>query len=112
MNNSKSNSHEDKGQKFDDGKPITGEVLEGFSSALQAVALVGSFGAEKYGKNSWRHVENGITRYLNAEYRHKLQRATGEKYDRESGLPHAAHEAWNALARLELILSSDILHGQ
>jgi hypothetical protein len=34
--------------------------------------------------------------------RHLLAQAAGEINDPESGLPHAAHAAWNALAVLEL----------
>ena len=35
-----------------------------------------------------------------------LAEASGHVQDDESGLQHAAHAAWNALARLELMLSA------
>jgi hypothetical protein len=34
--------------------------------------------------------------------RHELAIARGELIDPETGYPHLAHIAWNALARLEL----------
>lgn len=37
-------------------------------------------------------------------YRHLLAEAQGEAMDSDTGLRHAAHAAWNALARLDLML--------
>jgi hypothetical protein len=48
-------------------------------------------------------VERGIDRYTDAMLRHALAEGI-EEFDTESGLKHAAHTAWNALARLELML--------
>jgi len=95
------NPHEP-GAKLDAGKPLAG-ILMDFSLALRAVVDVGTFGARKYSRGGWQHVEDGITRYTDALWRHLLDEGC-EQYDRESGLLHAAHLAWNALARLELIL--------
>jgi hypothetical protein len=92
------------GAKLDNGKVRPALVLDGFSKALLAVSEVGTFGARKYTDNGWKTVPNGIERYKEAKYRHQLQEATGEMYDPESGILHAAHEAWNALARLEFLL--------
>lgn len=92
------------GAKLDAGKPRCALVLGGFSRALEQVALVGTFGAAKYTDNGWRTVPNGQERYSDALYRHLLQEAQGQDSDPDSGLLHAAHTAWNALARLELIL--------
>ena len=49
-------------------------------------------------------VPDGVNRYTDALARHLLAEAIGEKVDPESGLYHAAHAAWNALARLDLML--------
>lgn len=92
------------GAKLDGGKIRAGLVLGGFSRALEQVARVGTFGAAKYTDNGWRSVPNGQERYSDALYRHLLQEAQGQDCDPDSGLLHAAHTAWNALARLELIL--------
>ena len=90
--------------KHDAGKPKAGLVLGGFARSLQAVAEVGTFGAEKYSPEGWLTVPDGWTRYTDALYRHLLSEAAGEMLDKESGLRHAAHAAWNALARLDLEL--------
>lgn len=93
------------GVKLDHGKPRAGLVLGGFSRALLAVADVGTFGAQKYTPHGWLSVPHGIERYTDAMVRHQLAEASGEQTDSESGLSHAAHAAWNALARLELLLA-------
>jgi hypothetical protein len=92
------------GAKLDAGKNRCALVIGGFSSALWQVSRVGTFGAAKYTPNGWKEVEGGIDRYTDAMARHLLAEAMGEELDSESGLLHAAHAAWNALARLELIL--------
>ena len=92
------------GTKLDAGKPRAGLVLGDFSRALMAVAQVGTFGAEKYSPSGWLAVPDAIERYTDAMYRHLLYEAQGEADDPDSGLAHAAHAAWNALARLELAL--------
>jgi hypothetical protein len=91
------------GAKLDAGKIRPGLVLGGFSRALQAVSAVGTYGARKYSPNGWRTVPGGVERYTDAMVRHLLEEADASD-DEESGLPHAAHVAWNALARLELML--------
>lgn len=93
----------DPGAKLDSGKPRLDLVLDGFSRALLAVGEVGTYGAQKYTDNGWLYVRDGINRYKGAEYRHMLAE-NQESYDEESKLLHAAHGAWNALARLELII--------
>jgi hypothetical protein len=93
------------GAKLDAGKPRAGLVLGGFSRALVAVSEVGTFGAAKYTPNGWRSVPSGVERYTDALWRHVLLEHQGLETDGDSQLLHAAHAAWNALARLELILS-------
>ena len=91
------------GAKLDAGKPRADLVLDGFSLALTEVAKVSAYGAAKYSEGGWQHVDNGERRYRAAGDRHRLQRALSA-LDAESGLLHAAHEAWNRLAELELYL--------
>lgn len=91
------------GSKLDAGKPRPALVLGGFANALDAVTAVGTFGAKKYTDNGWRTVPNGIERYTEAMLRHWLKEVKGELHDPETELLHAAHLAWNALARLELM---------
>jgi len=94
--------------KFDNNKPIAGILFEDFPNALSAVVDIGTFGANKYKRNSWLTVPNAEQRYKDAMIRHQLAIGRGELYDPESGLLHAAHFAWNALAILELYLRSSI----
>lgn len=92
------------GAKLDAGKPLAALVLGDFARALLAVSEVGTFGARKYTASGWIEVPDGIQRYDNALMRHWLRERAGETHDQDSGLLHAAHLAWNALARLELML--------
>lgn len=92
------------GAKLDHGKNRLGLVMGGFSRALQAVGEVGTYGATKYSDNGWMQVPDGVDRYTDAMYRHLMKEAAGEQLDKDTELLHAAHAAWNALARLELML--------
>lgn len=93
------------GAKLDAGKaPIRRGLLEYFPRACIAVANVSAFGASKYMWNGWEAVNDGATRYGDAGARHVVKAVIEGPLDTDSGLLHAAHEAWNALARLELIL--------
>ena len=92
------------GAKLDAGKNRLGLVLCGFSRALQEVGKVGTYGANKYTDNGWVSVPDGVPRYTDAMLRHLMREATGEVCDPDTGLHHAAHTAWNALARLDLAL--------
>lgn len=98
-------SPNDPGAKLDNGKVRAG-VLADFSLALAEVAKVGTFGANKYTRGGWQTVPNGIERYDDAKWRHLLK-MRHERIDPDSGLMHRAHEAWNALAVLELELRGE-----
>lgn len=104
-------SPHESGAKLDAGKPRVGLVLLGFPHALMEVAKVGTFGAGKYTDNGWKDVPNGQQRYTDAMLRHLLKEAQGEVFDNETGIAHAAHAAWNALARLELELTQLEVHA-
>lgn len=92
------------GAKLDAGKNRLGLVLGDFALALEQVGRVGTYGASKYTAHGWLTVPNGTDRYTDAMYRHLLREASGETVDFDTGLHHAAHAAWNALARLELVI--------
>lgn len=102
---------EEAGKKYDLGKsPIVQGCLHYFPTALKAVAEVSAYGADKYcvpfSDKNWARVADGANRYMDADGRHLLGEAEEGMYDRESGLLHAAHHAWDALARLQLLLAS------
>ena len=90
------------GAKDDKAKPMAGVLLD-FSRALQAVVDVGTYGAKKYTRTGWATVPEGSQRYTDALVRHLLAMDVDpDGLDKETGLPHLAHVAWNALAVLEL----------
>jgi hypothetical protein len=91
--------------KYDGGKacPFRG-VIRYFPRAVMSVAEVSTFGANKYAWDGWEGVDDGLARYSDAMVRHLLKEGAGEEVDSDSGLLHAAHLAWGALARLELLL--------
>lgn len=90
------------GAKLDAGKVRPSLVLGGFARALWEVSKVGTYGATKYTDNGWMEVVDGDKRYDDAKMRHWLKEKMGEKCDKDTNLTHLAHEAWNALARLDL----------
>lgn len=94
------------GAKLDAGKVRPSLILGDMARALLAVAEVGTDGAIKYSDGGWQHVSNGIKRYIDAKDRHRLHGAM-ERRDPTTGHLHLAHEAWNALAALELMLREE-----
>lgn len=98
-------SAHEKGVKLDKGKPsMFMGFMNYFFRAACAVAEISKLGARKYTWGGWRTVENGYERYTDAMLRHMAEEAQGNLYDPETGMLHAAHAAWGANARLELLL--------
>lgn len=91
------------GIKYDSGKLRLAEMMQDFREPLSAVCRVWEFGADKYEKSNWKYVDNAIDRYTNAMLRH-LMEEEAKPFDDESEILHAAHVAWNALARLYFIM--------
>lgn len=96
----------EKGAKLDCGKNRLSLVLGSFAPALWEVGKVGTFGAEKYTDDGWQSVPNRLQRYEDAMLRHWAKIHMGEEKDQDSGLLHAAHLAWNALAILYATLEN------
>lgn len=93
------------GAKMDSGKaPIMQGVLQYFPRALNAVSMVSLVGAKKYAWKGWESVADGVNRYGDALGRHILAENIEGPVDADTQQLHAAQQAWNALARLELIL--------
>lgn len=84
------------GVKFDEGK-IRYDLIDAYS--LEMLALVYTFGANKYSDNNWRkgfkwgRIFGAISRHIWAFWR-------GENDDPESKLPHLAHAAWGCFTLL------------
>ena len=103
----------DQSIKFDGGKNRL-ELLPPY--ALNALGAVLTYGAEKYGDQSWRRVET--ERYTGALLRHMTAYMDGEFFDEESTLPHLWHVLCNAVFLVELtrkdeqdVLESSMLSG-
>ena len=81
-------------------------VFEGMPNALQALGKCMTWAIEEkgYEELDFLTVPNGPQKYRGAMYRHDQKEILGEEFDDESGLIHATHTAWNAMARLELLL--------
>lgn len=93
-------SMKDSGTKNDEGKPRM-DLLP--MDALLEIAKTLTFGAKQYGDRNW---EKGIDiqRLRAAELRHDAAHEMGQEFDEESGLPHKAHKACDALMELSLYL--------
>lgn len=94
------------GRKDDATKTKAGLVLQDFSLALMAVSALGTFGIQKYGASNWLRVDDAVARYTDAMSRHFLSEGSQE-VDPETGMHHAVAVAWNALARLELMIREE-----
>ena len=91
------------GTKYDNGKLRLAEMIIDFKIPMEELCKVWEFGANKYEKSNWKKLQNPVDRYTNAMLRHLLAEETN-LVDDESKLLHAAHIAFNALARLYFIV--------
>lgn len=82
------------GEKFD-GEKVNMGLLP--LDALETIAQVLEYGAKKYAPDNWKKVPDGYNRYKAALLRHLAAIDRGENVDNESGLPHIAHVACNAI---------------
>ena len=90
------------GLKYDNDKSRMGLVPP---YALESVADVLTFGAQKYAVDNWKHVDNAHERYMDAALRHIIAYQKGEVYDTESNLPHLSH----AICCLMFLLDLDLV---
>lgn len=97
------------GKKYDDGKPKM-HLLP--PKALLEVARVLTFGADKYGEENWRDVENAQKRYASASLRHSFSHLDGEELDQETNYSHLAHAICCLMFKLELELESKSEEGK
>lgn len=99
------------GAKLDAGKPRMTLIYRDMAHALEDVAKVGTFGANKYSDRGWKSVPNAEERYFDALIRHMNKIFDGEITDPDSGLSHYAHLAWNALAISQIVYEEDYVEG-
>lgn len=85
--------------KFDLGKPMW-DLLP--FAEIEDVVKVLTYGANKYKKDGWKTVPNGLPRYIAATMRHISSYMTGEDNDTESTLSHLSHACTNILFMMYL----------
>lgn len=95
----KSTPKPSQGRKFDTAKPDY-TLLPW--DAVEEVVKVLDFGAKKYARDNWKHVEGADTRYLAAAFRHLSAYAQNEAVDAETGISHLAHAACCMLFMISL----------
>lgn len=93
-------------------------VVDGFPRALREVAKVMGWAADAkgYKLHDWVNLPNADTDFPSAGYRHmidnSIMKSEGtnaiDRVDHESNLVHLAHEVFNKLAELELVLTGKI----
>jgi len=85
-------------------------VDTGFPNALLMLGEVMTWAAKNkgYQPNDWKDIPNPQMSLLGAASRHRNKRLKGEEFDDESGLPHLAHEAFNVMAQLELLITDKL----
>lgn len=88
------------------GKVRMDLVMQDMPRAIEALARVMTWalGEKGYKESDWLHVPDAINKYSGGMHRHDNKEKRGQEFDDESGLEHAIHTAWNAMARVELIL--------
>lgn len=96
------------GKKYDAGKaPVFRGFIQYFPRAIKSVSMVSAFGAKKYNvayeEVSYQKVDEGYGRYSDADARHLIEECINP-VDADSELEHAQMHAWNAMARLEMLL--------
>ena len=98
------NPQSDVGRKFDGGKLEYGLLPP---KALEATVDVLTFGAQKYERDNWKHVDDSKRRYFDALQRHMWAWKQGEQLDPESGKHHLAH----ALCCLMFLYEHDTIYS-
>src|SRR5262245_9585149 len=62
---------------------------------VEEIGKVFTDGAAKYGDDNWKTLDRAI--YEDALFRHVVRYLSGERIDKDSGSPHTAHIATNAM---------------
>lgn len=91
------------------GKVRMDLVVQDMPRAIEALARVMTWalGSKGYNESDWLTVPDAIQKYHGGMHRHDNKEMRGQTFDDESGLHHAIHTAWNAMARVELILREE-----
>ena len=93
------------GRKFDGGKLEYGLLPP---KALEETVKVLTFGAQKYARDNWKHVDDAKRRYFDAMQRHLWAWKEGEQNDPETGKNHLAH----AMCCLMFLYEHDVKYSK
>lgn len=74
-------------------------------SAIEELGKVLTFGATRYGDETWRLLPKATDRYYAATLRHLFAYRNGEYLDKDSGMPHLSHALANIAFLIELHLA-------
>lgn len=93
-----------------EAKPkIVAGVLHKFPKALEALALVSEFGAQKWDTSidsrAYITMEDGYQKHLESAGRHLVGAVYGKYNAADGGVMHLAQLAWRALAAIETLLA-------
>jgi len=76
---------------------------------IEDIVKIYTAGADKYGENTWQHLNNGYNRYKAAMLRHLMEYEKGNEFDDETKCRHLAAVAWNAIAMLYISKDHPVL---
>lgn len=76
--------------------------MRSFPKAMEVVARIMEFGANKYEDGNWKLGDKPDTEYLDSHDRHMQKFLHEGFYDDDSGCAHLGHAIWNLCALLEL----------
>jgi hypothetical protein len=94
-----------RGDRDNANKAPVSMVLEA-PHAIEAIARVLQFGANKYARSNWKK-GLPVTEIIDSMLRHQLAYLNGETIDPESGLRHTDHIACNALFLAEMAITRE-----
>ena len=72
--------------------PLMYAILCEYSEVVEVLL---THGADKYGKENWKELDDFENRYYAALMRHIVEWRKGNKIDSDSGLPHLSHAMCN-----------------
>jgi hypothetical protein len=88
-------------ERYNEGKVPLSYILH-LPNFMQGLSRVYQYGAAKYSDFNWKKGNKPDTEYLDSALRHIFSWTNGEEYDKESGLNHLLHAAWNLITLFEL----------
>lgn len=88
------------------GKVRMDLLFKDMPRAIESLARVMTWAIHEkgYKESDWLRLPDAEQAFHGGLHRHDNKEMRGQEFDDESGLEHAIHTAWNAMARVEMIL--------